>query len=722
MRKILLAAALLTAISCNMTKDKNYIAPSSQTPSGVLTEDILLQLGRLGDPQISPDSTKILYGVSYTCIEQNRSCRNLFTLEMATGDKKQISFEGKSIANARWFEDGIIYLQGGQIKWAPLSRKGLLNTKKAVTISNVPEGVEEFSISPDHSKLMYISRVKSHVDTPKDVYADLPLAKAYSTEDLMYRHWDHFVEQIPHTFVSAFEIAENSVTEESSTDILSEEEKFYELPYEPFGGLEQLCWSPDSKSIAYSCKKKMGRDYAFSTNTEIFLYDIESASTRNISKGGGYDTCPVFSPDGNSLIYLSMRRDGYEADQVRLILVNMTDSSKKDLTADFDYNVNSAIWTADGENIIFSSLKDGLQGIFSCNVASGEIIRLTKDDLWYDFETPFFVEGNNLYTTYCSMSFPAEICKYDVETGEIVNLSKENDHLLSGLKDVTYEQWYLKTVDDKDMLTWVVFPPEFDTVNKYPSIVILLGGPQGTLSQGWSYRWNYRLMASHGYVVVLPNRRGTTAFGQEWCEQISGDYPGLNMQDYLTAAREIKQQNYIGKVAGCGASYGGYSVFNLAGTHEDVFDCFIAHAGIFNQEQMYMTTEEMWFPNFDNGGLAEFRKDSKATIGPKGDGRTFGGIRQGGSPWSNKPEAVRHYANSPHKKVTKWHTPILVIHGGSDYRVPVEQGMAAFNAAQMMGVESKLIIFPEENHWILKPQNALYWHREYFDWLDKHCK
>jgi dipeptidyl aminopeptidase/acylaminoacyl peptidase len=277
------------------------------------------------------------------------------------------------------------------------------------------------------------------------------------------------------------------------------------------------------------------------------------------------------------------------------------------------------------------------------------------------------------------------------------------------------------------MLTWVLYPPQFDPAKKYPSILICLGGPQGTLSQGWSYRWNYRLMASQGYIVVLPNRRGTTAFGQEWTEQISGDYPGLNMQDYLCAAREVKAEPYVDKMAACGASYGGYSVYNLCGTHENTFDAFIAHAGIFNQEHMYMTTEEMWFPNFDNGGLHECEIDPRvgtddAPVGPAGDGVTFGGIKQGGSPWSNLPKAKRHYANSPHKNVTKWHTPLMVIHGAMDYRVPVDQGMAAYNAAQMMGVPSRLLIFPEENHWILKPQNALMWHREYFRWLDTWCK
>jgi dipeptidyl aminopeptidase/acylaminoacyl peptidase len=324
------------------------------------------------------------------------------------------------------------------------------------------------------------------------------------------------------------------------------------------------------------------------------------------------------------------------------------------------------------------------------------------------------------------MDFPTELVAVDVVPGEVkyTQITHENEHILSQLAGHETEARYVRTVDGKDMLTWVLYPPQFDASKEYPSILICLGGPQGTLSQGWSYRWNYRLMASQGYVVVLPNRRGTTAFGQEWTEQISGDYPGLNMQDYLAAAKELKAEPFVGKMAACGASYGGYSVYNLCGIHGDVFDAFIAHAGIFNEEHMYMTTEEMWFPNFDNGGTHETVIDPKvgtadAPVGPAGDGLTFGGIKQGGSPWSNDPKAVRHYKLSPHNFVTRWHTPLMVIHGGMDYRVPVDQGMAAYNAAQMMGVPSRLLIFPDENHWILKPQNALMWHREYFRWLSE---
>ena len=459
---------------------------------------------------------------------------------------------------------------------------------------------------------------------------------------------------------------------------------------------------------------------------------------------GGYDTDPVWSPDGSKIAWISMERDGYEADKQRLMVADVDWSTGAmpaigepvDITAEFKYNAGGPAWTADSKGILFSALAEGLQGIFEAveGVEGWHIQRLTEEDLWYDFGSPFHVSYEEdgtptLYTTWCSMDFPTELVavRCTPEGNVCTPVTNENGHILNQLAEHKTEARYIKTVDGKDMLTWVLYPPQFDSTKVYPAITICLGGPQGTLSQGWSYRWNYRLMASQGYIVVLPNRRGTTAFGQEWTEQISGDYPGLNMQDYLVAARTIKSEPYVDKIAACGASYGGYSVYYLCGTHGDVFDAFIAHAGIFNEEHMYMTTEEMWFPNFDNGGLHETVIDprvgtAEGPVGPAGDGVTFGGIKQGGSPWSNLPKTMRHYELSPHKLVTNWHTPLMVIHGGMDYRVPVDQGMAAFNAAQMMGVPSRLMIFPDENHWILKPQNALMWHREYFKWLDQHLK
>ena len=724
MKKLALAAsAALFFFSCTMKPQQGYIGPSDiQVPDGRMTPEVLLSLGRLSDPQLSPDGKTILYGVSYNSIAENRSCRNLFTLPVSGGDPTQLTMDGKSISNARWSPDGkyIYFIKEGQVYKAPF-RNGKLGKRTQVTA--IPAGVQEFSLSPDGAQILFVSSVHSAVERPVDTDPLLSKADAYATEDLMYRHWDHWVDEINHSFVAPLC---NGIIKEG-LDILGGADVMYQLPNGPFGGIEQLCWSPDGRFIAYSCKKLTGKEYAFSTNTEIYIYNIQSGETQEITVGGGYDTNPIWSPDGNHLAWLSMARDGYEADKVRLILADLDCSGEgiptieriTDLTDWFDYNADSPVWAADSKSIYFCSLVEGLQAIY--NVIADpetEFFRLTANNLWFDFNSPFAVlQDGTILTTYCSMDFPTEIVA--LGDNSIKQISFENQHILGQLDSHQTEARMVKTVDGKDMLTWVLFPPAFDATKEYPAIEILLGGPQGTLSQGWSYRWNYCLMAHQGYVVVLPNRRGTTAFGQPWCEEISGDYIGLNMDDYLSAAKMIKAEPYIGKLAACGASYGGYSVYYMAGIHGDVYDCFIAHAGIFNEEHMYMTTEEMWFPNWDNGGIPYEYAYEEGLVGPAGDGITFGGIQQAGSPWSNKPEAVRHYANSPHKLVKNWHTPILCIHGGMDFRVPYDEGMAAFNAAQMMGVPSKLIVFPGENHWILKPQNALYWHRSYFDWLNR---
>lgn len=752
--------AIIVKTMTNSRKDfdrEGYIAKSEITiENGQMTPEALLAFGRMSDPQVSPDGQHILYGVSYTSTAENRSVRNLFLCNIDGSGCRQLTESGRSISNARWSADGnrIVFLMGGQIWSAKIGQKGgewRLSALKQ--ISDIKGGISEFKLSPDQKKVMYVSYIKSSVKSPSDCYADLDKANAYTTDDLMYRHWDHTVMEIPHTFVSDFAFKKGAVKEGS--DILAGENELYELPTEPFSGIEQLCWSPDSRFIAYSCRKLVGKKYAFSTNTEIYIYNVATGECSVIDMKGGYDTDPVWSPDGSKLAWISMKRDGYEADKQRLMVCNLRYPEGKmpeiwgltEVTEDFRYNVAGLVWSDDSQSIYFNSLAEGLQGIFRADgpetdlpegalakPAEWDIVRITESDRWNDFSSPFHITedengGKTLYATWCSMDFPTELVAIDIKGEDIAyrQLTYENKHILSQLAEHETEARWMETVDGKQMLTWVLYPPQFDPAKEYPAITICLGGPQGTLSQGWSYRWNYRLMAAQGYVVVLPNRRGTTAFGQEWTEQISGDYPGLNMQDYLVAAKEMKAEPYVGKMAACGASYGGYSVYYLCGTHGDVFDAFIAHAGIFNEEHMYMTTEEMWFPNFDNGGLHETEIDPRvgtpeAPVGPAGDGVTFGGIKQGGSPWSNDPKAIRHYELSPHKLVTNWHTPLMVIHGGMDYRVPVDEGMAAYNAAQMMGVPSRLLIFPDENHWILKPQNALLWHREYFRWLDQWCR
>ena len=727
-----MAVAMMAFIACKndaMKAQKAYIGPSDlKVENGIMTPELLLSLGRLSDPQLSPDGKTILYGVSYTDIAQNRSVRNLFTIPVEGGEPTQLSMDGKSLSSARWSKEGdaIFFLQGGQLFKAAY-KNGKLGKRQQLT--QIEGGIDDYLLSPDQNQFIYVKGVHSHVEVPSDTDSLLDKAQAYATEDLMYRHWDHWRTEIAHSFLAT--LGNGVVTE--GMDILGKD-CLWELPNGPFSDIADLAWSPDGRYIAFACKPLTGKEFAFSTNTCIFLYCPLTGEISQVTFQGGYDTHPLWSPDGTRLCWLSMARDGYEADQVRLVMADVICSGEEEgqsanpsvenircLSEGFKYNVDSPVWAADGQSLYFAALSEGLEAIY--NIAPAEdpaITRLTADNLWFDFGSPFGVlEDGTLLTTYQSMDFPTELVA--VSGSGLRQISSENSRLLGQLAPHKTEARYVKTVDGQDMLTWVLYPPQFDPAKQYPAIEICLGGPQGTLSQGWSYRWNYLLMCHQGYVVVLPNRRGTTAFGQPWCEQISGDYIGLNMQDYLSAAREIKEEPFVSGVAACGASYGGYSVYYLAGIHGDMYDCFVSHAGIFNEEHMYMTTEEMWFPNWDNGGLEEYAY-TPGKVGPSGDGKTFGGLQQAGSPWSNAPKSKRHYDNSPHKLVQNWHTPILCIHGGTDFRVPYDEGMAAFNAAQMMGVPSKLIVFPEENHWILQPQNALYWHRSYFGWLDRWMK
>ena len=728
---MLLASALCACSGNQKVESESMITKQEiQVENGQFTPEIMHRLGKVSDPQLSPNYGKILYGVTYTSIEQNKGNRELYLMNADGSDNVKLTSSAKSESNARWLNDSeIIYMRGGKLYTATMEGNALKNEKEITGA----EGMESFELSPAGDKIMFIKSIKA-AQKPTDAYPDLDKSSGRTYTDMMYRHWDHFVETVPHTYVASFDGAKV----DGIIDILAgdkanpeTEDKKFELPTLPFGGLEQLSWSPDGKYIAYSCRKLAGRDYAFSTNTDIYLYNVETGATQNMTAGMmGYDTNPVFSPDGKQLAFISMERDGYEADKQRLFVIDMEKvlanldnkdfrSFMKELTTDYKYNVESITWAPKGDKIYFNSCVNALTALFSVDVnkkvglpihdnegtgylpaSYGDgITRITSSEEWFDFDGVSIIpnaegEVEALITTNKCMLRPAEIVKVNPINGEFAQLTNENKETLEKLDVPTIEQRWMTTVDGKQMHTWILYPPHFDKTKKYPAILMCLGGPQGTISQGFSTRWNYRLMASQGYIVILPNRRGTTAFGQPWCEQISKDYMGLNMQDYLRAVDVMKKEPYVGKVAATGASYGGFSVYYLAGIHENRFSALIAHAGIFNQEHMYMMTEELWFPTFDNGG----------------------------APWDENPIAKRHYANSAHKLIKNWNTPILVTHGEMDYRVPVDQGMAAFNAARMMGVEAKLLLFPEENHWILKPQNSVHWNREFFGWLDKYCK
>lgn len=682
----LLMAATLIGTGCSSTEEQAKVIEKKavQVENGQFTPELMHMMGKVSDPQLSPDKSKILYGVSYTDIQENKSNRELFVMNVDGTGNTRLTRTPSSESNARWIDGGsrIMFARGGQI-WT-MNADGTGEKQ----VSDIQGGISEFKLSPDGKQLMYVSEIKSCIK-PTDNYPDLDKSSGRTMTDLMYRHWDHFVETIPHTYVASFD----GNTVGAGKDIIEGEP--YELPTLPFGGLEQLSWSPDGKYIAYSCRKVTGKEYAFSTNTDIYLYEVASGKTvGNLSKGMmGYDTEPSFSPDGKKLAWISMERAGFEADKRRLFIYDMASGTRKDATADYKYNVDAVTWSDDSKSIYFNSCVNALTGLYNINLEDNSVRRITADDVRFDF-SGVQVAGDRLIGTYMSMKMPSELVSVNIADGSFVQLSHENDDILAQLKDVNIEQRWMETTDGKQMHTWIVYPPDFNPEKKYPAILICLGGPQGTISQAWSTRWNYRLMASQGYIVILPNRRGTTAFGQEWTDAISGDYCGQCMKDYLTAVNNMKKEKYVGKVGAAGASFGGYSIYYLAGTHNGTFDAFLAHAGIFNQEQMYMMTEELWFPTWDNGG----------------------------APWDENPVAKRHYANSPHKLIKNWDTPIFITHGEMDYRVPVEQGMAAFNAAQMMGVESRMLLFPEENHWILRPQNSVHWNREFFAWFDKYLK
>ncbi|MDE5969097.1 MAG: S9 family peptidase, partial [Muribaculaceae bacterium] len=472
------------------------------------------------------------------------------------------------------------------------------------------------------------------------------------------------------------------------------EGELFEAPMRPFGGAESIAWSPDSKKVVYVSRKKTGLEYSISTDSNLYLYDVANGTTENLTEGmNGYDTNPAFSPDGKSLAWLSMEHDGYESDKNRIFLLDLNTGVKTDLTADWDYTVDEIAWTPDSKSLWFIAPHQGVTPIFKINVKSKKIT--TEAEGIWDYTSLSPISNDVLISMRHSMLYPNEIVK--ISKGNVEQLTFTNKEIFDQLTLPTVEKRLFTTTDGKQMTTWVVLPPNFDKNKKYPAILYCQGGPQQAVSQMWSYRWNFNLMASNGYIVIAPNRRGLPGFGTEWNAQISKDYPGQNMRDYLTAVDNMKVEPYVDetKIGAVGASYGGFSVYWLAGNHDNRFACLIAHAGIFNMEAQYLETEEMWFANWDMGG-APWEKDNAA--------------------------AQRTFEMSPHKFVDKWTAPILITHGEYDFRILASQGMMAFNAARLRGVPAEMVIFPDENHWILKPQNAILWQRVFFRWLDHWLK
>lgn len=685
-----------TLMACNQTDkkaDTEQDAPiigkaSVKVENGIMTPEILYSFGRVTDVQLSPDRSKILYGVTYVSIEQNKTNRELFTMNVDGSDKTQITQTPKSENNAVWVKGGtkIAFLssESGSSQIWEMDPDGTGRKQ----ISKIEGDINGFSYSPDGKRIMYIKNIKFGERTT-DRYKDLPKASGRIVDDLMYKHWSEWVEEIPHTFVADFDGDKIS----DGIDILGDEP--YECPMLPYGGIEQLAWSPDSKAIAYTCRKKKGLEYALSTNSDIYLYDIDSKQTTNLTEGMmGYDINPVFSPDGKYIAWQSMEREGYESDKNRMFVMNLATKDKIYVTEAFDYNTDYLAWNDDNQSIYFVSCVEAKTQLFQAYIHTKEIKQITKGE--HDYES-FSIAGDKLIALRHSLSKPNEIYSVNVTTGEASELSFENKDILNQLTMGKVEERWITTTDGKKMLTWVVYPPNFDPNKKYPALLYCQGGPQSTVSQFWSYRWNLQIMAANGYIIVAPNRRGLPGFGQEWLEQISGDYGGQNMKDYLSAIDEVAKEPYVNadKLGCTGASYGGFSVYWLAGNHNKRFKAFLAHAGIFNLEAQYLETEEMWFANWDLGGSFWDRSNSIAQ---------------------------RSYANSPHKFVDKWDTPIMISHGELDYRILASQGMMAFNAAKLRGIPARMLIYPNENHWISQPQNGVLFQREFFRWFDTYLK
>lgn len=718
-KSLIIAAAALT-MSGSFAQAQTMIQKNNiQLSSDLMTPEALWAMGRLSGAAASPDGKQVVYQVSYYSVKENKSHTILYIQDINGKNKHQLTTDAKSESDAAWIEGGkkIAFIREGEI-WSMnpdgTDRKQLSKTEGSV---------EGFRFSPDGTKVVYIKSIPYH-GTIKKNPDDLPLATGRLATDMNYRHWDHYVESIAHPFVA--NVTANGIGD--ATDILEGEP--YESPLAPFGGIEQIAWSNDSKQIAYTCRKKEGVQYAISTDADIYLYDIATKTTKNLCKpvdykepaidatksmreqsvnhqngdfNVGYDVNPKFSPDGKYIAWQSMEHDGYESDLNRLCLYEIATGKKTYLVNknNFDSNVDEYTWSNDSKSIYFLGCWHACVNVYQ--VSLNGIVKQLSDG-WYDFgSVQTLPDSKKLLVSRHSMLQPEDLYVLTINKTEkkskVEQITNENKEILNQLAKPTLTQRWVKTTDGKEMLVWVILPPHFNANKKYPTLLYCEGGPQSPVSQFWSYRWNFYIMAAHGYIIVAPNRRGLPGFGSEWNEEISSDWTGQCMKDYLSAIDDATENlPYVDKDRlGCvGASFGGFSVYYLAGHHNKRFKAFIAHDGAFNLESMYTDTEEAWFSNWEYDD-AYWNKDQTAA-------------------------AKKTYANSPHLSVEEWDTPILCIHGEKDYRINANQGMGAFNAARMRGIPAELLIFPDENHWVLKPQNGILWQRTFFNWLDRWLK
>lgn len=660
----------------------------------VLTPELLWEMERVSSVNVSPDEKSAIFSSRTYDLKANKGKTVIKKIDLNSGQSEVLIDGGeKSISQAVWRPDGkkIAFLKGGEVYEVNPDGSG---QKK---ISNFNSSIANFSYSPDMKHVSFSMEVKLD-KTLQEIYPDVPESEAMIIDDLMYRHWDHWNDEMySHVHYAAY--SDGSISEKA-IDIMKDER--WDTPIPPFGGDEEITWSPDGKKIVYVGKKKYGKDWAESTNSDIYSYDIASSRTENLTEGMmGYDKSPKFSKDGKKIAWLSMARDGYEADQNIIYTMDVASGNKMALTKAFDETVSDFIWSKDAKKMYFLTPISATYQYFQLDVPSSlgkseiskeSIKQLTNGDHNY---RSLALAGEKLVGTKQSMSSGSEIHSVEIKTGKDKALTMVNKPIYDKIKMGKVEKRMIKTSDGKDMLTWVIYPPDFDPNKKYPALLYCQGGPQSPVSQFFSYRWNFQLMAANGYIIVAPNRRGLPSFGTEWNEQISGDWGGQAMKDYLAAIDAVSKEDFVdeNRLGAVGASYGGYSVYMLAGIHENRFKTFISHCGLFNLESWYASTEEMFFANWDIGG----------------------------SYWNN-PQPKSYEAFSPHKYVQNWNTPIMVIHGALDFRVPINQGMEAFQVAQLKGIPSKFLYFPDEGHWVLSPQNGLVWHREYFKWLDKWLK
>ena len=684
------------------------------------TPEVMWQMGRIGGYHLSPEARKSVYGVTYYSVEKNRSRSVIYASTPSADSEPALLTSSSASEYAPSFlpgTDKIVFLapeengSGAMQIWS-MNADG--TGRKQVSFE--AEGVDDYLFSPCGNKVILIKGVANEASIQKND-EDLALSTGIVANDLMYKHWDHYTKSAPHPFVADFD--GNKVS--GAKDLLEGEP--YESPMLPFGGAEQLAWSPDGKQIAYTCRKLSGIDYAISTDSDIFLYDIESGETKNLCKpegyvrpacdptrslknqavnqfqedvNAGYDQNPQFSPDGKYIAWSSMERDGYESDRTRLCIYEFATGKKTYVTESFESGVNEFVWASDNNTLYFSGVWHGKTNLYATNL-SGEVRQITDEVADYVL-LGVHPQGDKLLAKRHSMSRADEVFFVNIADGKTEQITRENEPFYAHFQFGEVRERWIKTTDNKDMLAWVILPPNFDETKKYPTLLFCEGGPQSPVSQFWSFRWNFQVMASQGYVVIAPNRRGLPGFGMEWLEQISGDYSGQCMKDYLSAIDDIAKEPWVDadRLGAVGASFGGYSVYWLAGNHEKRFKAFIAHDGIFNTQQQYVETEEMWFPNWDMG-QAPWYKDAQG-------------------------KRAKVFETSPHLYVDRWDTPILCIHGQKDFRIEYTQAESAFTAARTRGIPAQLLLFPDENHWVLKPQNGILWQRTFFRWLDKWLK